>query len=177
MAQIFPRGVAIPTALRTATIRFAGNGKGIATVRVFEGESPSTKDNIFLGALNFKILTATSEKPIVEVRFFISPNGMVFVSGPGNAMVIKNASTRIFNQEIEDRISTAALHADADDESRARMGTNVDDNGEGEGQSITSSTPEDQTNNDDENTIDEWQWGLKTWPNFSNQRLHEMERR
>lgn len=162
MAQIVPRDVAIPT-LCTATFTIVGNDDDIVTVRVFEGERPLTKDNFLLGSFDLKYSTATAERPDVEVTFFIFPNGVVGVAALDDIMIIENASTRLSDQEIEERISTAALQPDADNELMARLATNVDDNREREDRSELMYLPEDQTNDVNGDISDEPQWEWKTW--------------
>ena len=164
MAQIVPRNMAIPT-LCKATLTIVDNDD--ETVRVFEGERPLTKDNIFLGSFDLKYSAATVEKPHVEITFFIFPNGVVGVAAGlslrSDIMMIENASTRLSKQEIEERISTAALHADADDDLRASLATHVNDNRAGEERSELMYLPEDQLNDDNVDISDEPKWELKTW--------------
>ncbi|XP_043068323.1 endoplasmic reticulum chaperone BiP-like [Drosophila bipectinata] len=126
MTKLIPRNTVIPTKkskLFTTTI----DNQNKATVQVYEGERPMTKDNHFLGKFDLTgIPPATRGIPQIEVSFKIDANGILQVSakdkGTGNKKkIITNDQNRLTPADIDRMIRDAEKFAEEDKKLKERV--------------------------------------------------------
>merc|ERR1719186_2055166 len=127
MTKIIPRNSVVPTK-KSQIFSTAADNQNTATIQVFEGERPMTKDNHLLGKFDLNnIPPAPRGVPQIEVTFEIDANGILQVSaedkGTGNKekIEIKNDANRLTPEEVERMIKDAEKFAAEDELVRQKV--------------------------------------------------------
>lgn len=120
MTPIIERNTTIPTR-KSQIFSTASDNQTSVEIHVLQGERPKAKDNISLGKFSLVgIPPAPRGVPQIEVTFDIDSNGIVHVSakdkatGKEQAITIDRAQTSLSEEEIQQKIREAELHAEED---------------------------------------------------------------
>ncbi|RMG20888.1 MAG: molecular chaperone DnaK [Methanobacteriota archaeon] len=120
MTPIIERNTTIPTR-KSQIFSTASDNQTSVEIHVLQGERPKAKDNISLGKFSLVgIPPAPRGVPQIEVTFDIDSNGIVHVTakdkatGKEQAITIDRAQTSLTEEEIQQKIKEAELHAEED---------------------------------------------------------------
>ncbi len=120
MTPIIERNTTIPTR-KSQIFSTASDNQTSVEIHVLQGERPKAKDNISLGKFSLVgIPPAPRGVPQIEVTFDIDSNGIVHVTakdkatGKEQAITIDRAQTSLSEEEIQQKIREAELHAEED---------------------------------------------------------------
>ncbi|MFO8019953.1 MAG: molecular chaperone DnaK [Promethearchaeia archaeon] len=117
--KLIDRNTTIPTSAKE-TFSTAADNQTAVEIHVLQGERPKAKDNISLGKFHLTgIPPAPRGVPQIEVTFDIDADGILNVSArdkaTGNEQSITiTASTKMSDEEIEEKIREAERHAEKD---------------------------------------------------------------
>ncbi|MDR1815077.1 MAG: molecular chaperone HscC [Clostridiales Family XIII bacterium] len=110
---IIERNTVIPTS-RVETFYTVHDNQKIVEVGVYQGESRTTKDNVFLGSLEIPVPPAPAGKESVDVRFTYDVNGILEVeitaaaTGETRRAVIEKSPGAMTPEEIEKSLKSLA---------------------------------------------------------------------
>ncbi len=120
MTPIIERNTTIPTR-KSQIFSTASDNQTSVEIHVLQGERPRAKDNISLGKFSLVgIPPAPRGVPQIEVTFDIDSNGIVHVSAKDKAtgkeqkITIDRAQTSLSEEEIQQKIKEAEMHAEED---------------------------------------------------------------
>ncbi|PUZ41676.1 hypothetical protein GQ55_9G523500 [Panicum hallii var. hallii] len=111
MSIVIPRNTAIPTKKKKG-FSTANDNQTVVCIKVYEGESPSTKDNNLLGEFKLTDIPPAPKGVPLDVTFDIDANGVLNVmaeemSGQRNSITITYRNGRLGKEEIERMIQKA----------------------------------------------------------------------
>jgi L1 cell adhesion molecule like protein len=111
MSIMIPRNTAIPTKKKKG-FKTANDNQTVVCIKVYEGESPSTKDNNLLGEFKLTDIPPAPKGVPIDVTFDIDANGVLNVmaeemSGQRNSITITYRNGRLGKEEIERMIQKA----------------------------------------------------------------------
>ena len=120
---LIQRNTTIPTS-KTETFTTASDNQPSVEVHVLQGERPMASENKTIGRFNLDgILPAARGIPQIEVTFDIDANGILNVSAKDKGTnkeqsITITASSGLSQDEIDQMINDAELHADEDQKKR-----------------------------------------------------------
>ena len=122
MGIVIPRNTAIPTKKKKGFSTTYDN-QTVVSIQVYEGESPSTKDNNLLGEFKLTGIPPAPKGVPLDVTFDIDANGVLNVmaedmSGQRNSITISYRSGRLAKEEIERMVQEAEWYKAKEMESR-----------------------------------------------------------
>lgn len=118
--KLIDRNTTIPTKAKE-TFTTAANNQDTVEIHVLQGERPKAKDNISLGRFHLSgIPPAPRGVPQIEVTFDIDADGILNVTAQDKATgksqsITITASTKMDDEEIEQKIREAERHAEEDE--------------------------------------------------------------
>ncbi|MCL2491534.1 MAG: molecular chaperone DnaK [Coriobacteriia bacterium] len=127
MTRMIERNTTIPTR-KTEVYTTAVDGQPSVDIHVLQGEREMAKDNKTLGRFTLSgIPSAPRGVPQIEVTFDIDANGIVNVTakdrGTGQEQKITiTGSTTLSDSEVDQMVSDAATHAEADKQIKELIG-------------------------------------------------------
>ena len=126
MTKLIEANTTIPTK-KSETFSTAADNQPSVQIVVLQGERPMARDNKQIGVFNLDgILPARRGEPQIEVTFDIDANGIINVSakdkGTGKEQAITiTSSTKLSDEEIEQKIKEAEMNAEADKQKQSWM--------------------------------------------------------
>ena len=123
---LIQRNTTIPTS-KTETFTTAADNQPSVEVHVLQGERPMANENKTIGRFNLDgILPAARGIPQIEVTFDIDANGILNVSAKDKGTnkeqsITITASSGLSQDEIDQMINDAELHADEDQKKRENV--------------------------------------------------------
>lgn len=126
-SPILERNTIVPTS-RVAQYAALQDNQPEILLKVYQGESPFVRDNVFLGSLKVPIPRLPKDESQVDVRFTYDVNGLleveatVLANGSNHALVIEQQQGTLTPAEISERITRLAalkIHPRDQTENRA----------------------------------------------------------
>lgn len=106
MSAIIPKNSVLPVSRSHIYSTSVDNQKGV-DLRIYQGEHPYVKDNVFLGNLMFAIPPRRKGEVVVQVRFTYDINGILIVDAtvqPGGKTYSKVISQTYTGEELEKKV-------------------------------------------------------------------------
>jgi molecular chaperone HscC len=126
---IIERNTTIP-ASRVERVSTVQNYQSEVAIKIFQGESPQVKDNVFLGEIKLEVPPRPAGEEAMDIRFTYDVNGLLEVEATvlsterGERMVIEQTPGVLGPAEIEERLAALAdlkIHPREQSENRAAL--------------------------------------------------------